>query len=578
MKSLKQIKQSIKNAPKGLSSLKVALLGDTATQFLSLAIRGLAIDHGYRLDFFEADYNQVERLIEDPSSELYQFNPKYIIIFQSTHKWAELHSKRSSSKQITLAEERLRFVRETCIKNSNSKIIYCNYPEIGDSIFGSYANKVESSFNFQVRKMNYELMILSQNLPNLFICDLAEWQNKIGRDQAFIGSIYSTTEIILSLDHTPSVAQRLIDIIMAAEGHVKKCVILDLDNTLWGGVIGDDGLEGIQIGHGLGIGKIFSEFQHWLKKLKERGLILCVCSKNTESIAKEPFEKHPDMVLRLEDITIFMANWKTKVENIHTIQKTLNIGFDSMVFLDDNPFERNMVREHIPGITVPDLPEDPSEYLEYLYGLNLFEIATYSEEDHSRTKQYQIEAERLLYSNKFENEADYLNSLNMTSEVLEFNKFNTPRIAQLSQRSNQFNLRTIRYTESDITNIINDRNNQGFSFSLKDKFGDHGLIGVVLLNRIDKDTLFVDSWFMSCRVLNRTMENFTLNQIINWAKQRGFKTLIGEYIPTAKNQLVKNHYLNLGFKEAPERGASFFVQDVTQYIYKETYIRKYEKR
>ena len=229
-------------------------------------------------------------------------------------------------------------------------------------------------------------------------------------------------------------------------------MILDLDNTTWGGIIGDDGMENIQIGS-LGIGKAFSEFQYWIKKLKNRGIIVAVCSKNTESVAKEPFEKHPDMVLRLSDISVFIANWDNKVDNIRQIQSILNIGFDSMVFLDDNPFERNIVRENIPEICVPELPEDPANYLEYLYGLNLFETVSFSNEDSARTKLYQIEAERAKVQKKFTNEDDFLKNLEMVSVIEPFNKFNTPRMAQLSQRTNQFNLRTIRYSEADIERI-----------------------------------------------------------------------------------------------------------------------------
>jgi FkbH-like protein len=235
-------------------------------------------------------------------------------------------------------------------------------------------------------------------------------------------------------------------------GKFKKCVVLDLDNTVWGGIIGDDGLENIQVGS-LGIGKAFTEFQYWVKKLKNRGVIVAVCSKNTESVAKEPFEKHPDMVLKLDDIAVFIANWENKVDNIRKIQQILNIGFDSMVFLDDNPFERNMVRENIPGLLVPELPEDPAEYLEYLYTLDLFETVSYTDNDAERTRQYQIEAQRITLFEKFTNEDDFLESLNMVSVVESFSKFNIPRVAQLSQRSNQFNLRTIRYTEADLEHI-----------------------------------------------------------------------------------------------------------------------------
>jgi FkbH-like protein len=282
-------------------------------------------------------------------------------------------------------------------------------------------------------------------------------------------------------------------------------------------VIGDDGLEGIQLGHGLGIGKAFTEFQMWVKKLKQRGIILCVASKNNEDTAKEPFLHHPDMILRLDDIAVFQANWETKVDNIRTIQRILNIGFDSMVFLDDNPFERSMVRDNIPGITVPELPEDPGLYLEYLYSLNLFETASYSQADKDRTKQYQVEAQRVSLAKTFHNEADFLKSLAMVSTVEGFTRFNTPRVAQLSQRSNQFNLRTVRYTEEDIARLAADPTVIDLSFTLEDKFGDNGLIAVIIMRPQDADTLFVDTWFMSCRVLKRGMENFTLNTMVRVA-------------------------------------------------------------
>ena len=427
-----------KNTKKDLSifpAIKVSIIGDTATQFLTTAVRGMGVERGYRIDIFEAEYNQVERQFMDPTSDLYQFDADFIIVFQSTHKLCEHHSFLSQERQAMLAEDRLQFVSDICTNPSlaGKKIIYFNYPEIEDTIFGSYANKVDSSFTYQVRKLNYELMHLSQQFQNLFICDIAGLQNKLGRDQMFAANVYTSTEMVLSIDALPYVASRVMDIVCAIKGQFKKCVILDLDNTVWGGVIGDDGLEGIQLGHGLGIGKAFTEFQMWVKKLKQRGIIICVASKNNEETAKEPFEKHPDMVLKLDDIAVFQANWETKVDNIRTIQQILNIGFDSMVFLDDNPFERNMVRENIPGITVPELPEDPADYLEYLYSLNLFETASYSNLDKDRTKQYQVEAQRVSLSKTFNNEADFLKSLNMVSVVSGFTKFNIPRVAQLSQ-------------------------------------------------------------------------------------------------------------------------------------------------
>lgn len=571
MLSFKDLKRNLKRDITLMPTIKVALLGDTATQFLATAIKGWGVEFGYAIDLYEAEYSQVELQLTNPMSELHQFAAQYIVVFQSTHKWGEYHSLLSTEKQSHLADERLDFIRKICA-TTDSKIIYFNYPEIEDGVFGSYTNRVESSFTYQVRKMNYELMLLSTQTPNLFICDVAGLQNKIGRDKLFDPVLYTTTEMILTLDAIPQVGKRVMDIIAAVQGKFKKCIILDLDNTLWGGVIGDDGLEGIQLGHGLGIGKAFTEFQMWIKKLKKRGIIVCVCSKNNEDIAKEPFEKHPDMVLRLDDISVFMANWETKVDNIRQIQQILNIGFDSMVFIDDNPFERNIVMENIPDIIVPDMPEDPALYLEYMYSLNLFETGSYSTEDKSRTLQYQLQAERVAFSKTFTNETDFLKSLDMVSTVEAFTKFNIPRVAQLSQRSNQFNLRTIRYTETEVEAMAKDSSFIPLTFTLRDRFGDNGLIAVVIMREQDAETLFVDTWFMSCRVLKRGMENFTLNKMVAVARKHGYHRIIGEYLPTPKNAMVRNHYPDLGFVSMKGANTTQYILNVDEYVEIKCYI------
>jgi FkbH-like protein len=240
-----------------------------------------------------------------------------------------------------------------------------------------------------------------------------------------------------------------------------------------------------------------------------------------------------------------------------------------MVFLDDNPFERNIVRENIKDITVPELPEDPAEYLEYLYQLNLFETISFSNEDAERTRQYQVEAKRTVLKKSFANEDDFLKSLNMVSLVEPFNKFNTPRVAQLSQRSNQFNLRTVRYSEGEIEIMASDKDVLSFTFTLEDKFGDNGMICVIILKKENDSTLFIDTWLMSCRVLKRGMENFVLNMITSAAKDKGYTALKGEYIPTPKNEMVKDHYSNLGFQVSGE----FWTLNVLDYIPKKNFIK-----
>jgi FkbH-like protein len=255
-----------------------------------------------------------------------------------------------------------------------------------------------------------------------------------------------------------------------------------------------------------------------------------------------------------------------------------------MVFLDDNPFERNLVRENIPQICVPELPEDPALYLDYLYSLNLFETVSFSGEDAKRTEQYQKEAERVALQESFTNEDDFLKSLNMLSDTKPFDSFSTPRVAQLSQRSNQFNLRTVRYTEEDIKRISESENYLTLSFTLEDKFGDNGLICAIILEKQDKNLLgfenltglplFIDTWFMSCRVLKRGMENYTLNAIVELAKANGFGTIIGEYIPTAKNEMVREHYKNLGFEPMNIEGQNLYFLNIEDYIKKECFIEK----
>ncbi|CAN5447871.1 HAD-IIIC family phosphatase [soil metagenome] len=571
MQTFNQLKKNLKNDYSGFKKIKIAVLGDSATQFLSQAIRGSGYDLGLNQEIFEADFNQIERQIFDPTSELYSFTPDIILIFYSSHKLLAQYNKLPLADAERIAEEQMDLIEkitEALWLQTTAKILYYNYNEIDDGVFGNYAGKVPSSFLFQLRKLNYELMLFASRHANFFIVDISSIQNQFGKHTFFQSSVYINTEMVLSIDILPVVAAKTTRLINSLSGNFKKCLILDLDNTLWGGIIGDDGIENIQLGS-LGIGKAFTEFQYWIKKLQRRGIILAVCSKNTESVAKEPFEKHPDMVLKLSDIAVFVANWENKADNIKQIQTILNIGFDSIVFLDDNPFERNMVRDNITGITVPELPEDPAEYLEFLYTLDLFETTSFSSGDAERTRQYQVEAERTVMQKTFTNETDFLKNLDMVSDVEPFNKFNTPRVAQLSQRSNQFNLRTVRYTESDIERIISDPDSFSFTFTLEDRFGDNGMICVIVLKWENANTLFIETWLMSCRVLKRGMEQFVLNSIVNFAKKEKCSFLKGEYIETAKNEMVKNHYPALGF----EASGNYWLLNVDSYNTRECFIK-----
>ncbi|MDE6098640.1 MAG: HAD-IIIC family phosphatase [Muribaculaceae bacterium] len=547
MKTFQELKKLAKNIPDKLPAIRLAVLGDSATQLLCTALKGMAAERGYRLDIWEADFNQIELQILNPESEYSRFDPDFTIVFHATAKLLQQYDSLMPGEKACLAQKRMELIR-TIAESAKGKLIYFDYPEINDNIFGSYGLRLENSFIFQLRKLNYMLCEFASKHPGFYICGISDIQNRLGRRNTFDANIYISTEMVLGINSLPYIASRAVDIIAAAKGKFRKCIILDLDNTLWGGIVGDDGWEGIQIGHGLGIGKAFSEFQSWIKKLKERGIILAVCSKNNESTAMEAFEKNPEMILRPDDFAMFVANWNNKADNIRHIQHTLNIGFDSMVFIDDNPFERDIVRQNIPDICVPEMPEDPAEYVDFLSALNLFETTSYSSEDAARNSQYRSEALRSSAQQQFTNEDDFLKSLQMKATTEEFNPFNTPRVAQLTQRSNQFNLRTVRYNEDDIRAIAGNRDRFAtFAFSLNDKYGDNGLISVVILEKKDSETLFIDTWLMSCRVLKRGMERYVTNEIVRYAAENGFKRIIGEYIPSAKNKMVEEHYPSLGF-------------------------------
>ena len=570
--SYNELIKNLKNNIESFKTLHIAVISDSASQHYSKALCSALVTQHLNAVIWEADYNSVDASIFGERSELYQRHFDYIVIFPSAHKLNKEFTRHLQKSKF--ADEKIDHISNLVsllTERTKSRIIFINFQELNDGIFGNYANKTEDSFLYQIRKLNFELMRLAVQQSNLFIADAQSLCMSRGASEVFDPKLYIHADLIYSLDFLALLAHTTSQIISAIQGNFKKCVIVDLDNTLWGGIIGDDGIENIEIGD-LGLGKAYTALQTWLLGLKNRGILLAVCSKNTESVAKEVFEKHPGMTLRLSDIAVFAANWETKVDNIRFIQSLLNIGFDSMVFLDDNPFERGFVKTNIPDITVPELPEDPAEYLFYLQSLNLFETAGVSGEDSKRTQKYQEESGRMKLLKSFANEDEFLNSLNMVATVSPVDNFTRPRVAQLTQRSNQCNLRTVRYTDEDILKMMNNPEFLTLTVSLSDSYGDYGLISAVFLEKKSGNSLFIDTWIMSCRVLKRGVEAFLLNEIVSLATVEGFRFIEGEYLPTAKNGIVKDHYIQLGFD--PLAGSGRYRLDVETYKKKKTFIRK----
>ncbi|MCE7995956.1 MAG: HAD-IIIC family phosphatase [Roseivirga sp.] len=530
-------------------TVRVAVLANHASQFLTKSVQYQAKINNLNIELYEADYNQIQSTIVNPNSEMYAFKPDYVYISHSARKLIPRFYGLDAAGKRAFASEfvsELGSLVDLLASRAGCQVIVSNLEEIDDSVFGSLGSTTVSSLLYQLRVINTQLRTLCMENRYLHLADVQSLILRKGYEQAFSPQQYITADLTFSTDFTVLLGEQLVQLLKAFTGDIKKCLILDLDNTLWGGIIGDDGLENIQLGD-LGIGKAFSDLQKWAKQLKNRGIILAVCSKNQEMLAKEPFEKHPDMALSLDDIAVFVANWSNKADNIRYIKEVLNIGYDSMVFLDDNPAERDIVKGELPEVSVPDLPGDPAEYLPFLMNLNLFETISYSENDSDRTRQYQEEAKRKALSKSFTDMSGFLDSLDMKGTFEPFSDFDIARIAQLTQRSNQFNLRTVRYTDSEIADIREGENSIGFSVKLSDKFGDYGLISVLIGRKQSEEELFIDTWIMSCRVLERGVEKYVLNRLVDEVKKLGFKSIVGEYLPTRKNGLVKDHYHNLGF-------------------------------
>ena len=530
--------------------MKIFILGNYTTVFLKNELEKNIKKLNFDCQIKNADYDSIDFNILDSNSDLYNFNPDILIWHESTLKIRDIFYNVSELEKATFSENYLNklnnYLNILFTKLPRCRVVYANHTLLfNDKIYGNFGLKIESSWQYQIIKLNYLLNNLALSSSNLFLVDSSKPIYN-GHFETINFSLYINADLHFTLDYFDFLSKQYVNIILSLFGKSKKCIILDLDNTLWGGVIGDDGLNGIEIGD-FGIGKAYSKLQTWLKELSNRGIILVVCSKNNEDIAKEPFIKHNEMILKLDDIALFVANWNNKADNIRYIQNQLNISFDSMVFIDDNPAEREIVTKYLPDILVPDLPKDPSEYLPFLIDLNLFETINFSKNDSLRTKQYIDNFKRNLHLANLTNMDEYLDSLRMKILVQSFNENNIDRISQLTLRSNQFNLTTKRYTVSDIRSLINNPNYITYSVNLSDKFGDYGLISLVILKKQDK-IVTIDTWLMSCRVLKRTVEHFLMNHIVSELIENDYEELEGEYIPTEKNSLVFDLLSDLGME------------------------------
>jgi FkbH-like protein len=564
------IRESKKMGPAACSkTLRLAILGDCATQYLIPLLKALFVRNRISPEIYAGEYDTVSQEVCDNNSPLYAFGPEAVVILSSTGALrVKYHESRLNPadfiEQIT--EQMVRdwkAVKERC----PAAVIANNFVLPYERIFGNYEQTAQESFYNVVVELNRRLIETARAHNNVLLNDMEFTASYLGRRRWFDEKLWALCKAFCSFECLPYVAQNIVDITRCLKGiGIIKCVVLDLDDTLWGGTIGDDGLEGIRLGH-LGDGESYTAFQHYLLALKKRGIALAVCSHNDPKIAVRPFREHPEMVLKESDISVFIANWTNKADNIRAIQETLNIGLDSIVFLDDNAFERNLVRKCLPEVVVPDLPDDSANYVKALSEINLFEAVSFSDEDRRRASMYSEQVKRQAIQSRFANTEDYLRSLNMRIALTRFDSFQLPRIAQLILRSNQFNLTTKRYSEAECEHFMREPACFPFYVTLKDDLGDSGLISAVIL-LLKNDAIEIDEWIMSCRVLLRGVEEFTMNSIVAYARKNGLKSIVGQYIPTPKNGMVREFYGRFGFEKVSEdgQGACQWRLDVKDYV------------
>jgi FkbH-like protein len=562
-----------KNLTKDYSAFpkaKIALLSDQAAQYPAQALRAVAYEYRIDAEIYEAPFDSVEQEALNPASGLYALDPDVVVMFPASENIRAKYYDTNPKQRAGYGDaEALRWLSaaDSIADKSSARVILCNLPEIDDGLYGSYAASYPLSLLAVLRSINNGFSAGAEARRGVGLVNIASVAAAEGLRHAFDDRMHYLSSSSFSQDFLCAAMDRVMSYVSALRGNVKKCLITDLDNTLWGGVVGDIGIENIEVG-GLGLGKAYIDIQLWIRELSRRGIAVCVCSKNDEKTAKEPFIAHPDMKLRLDDIAVFKANWQDKAQNIREIAEALNIGYDSMVFIDDAPAERESVRSQLPDVTVPELPADATFVLSFLQSKNLFETTSLSSEDTKRTGMYRDAGKREAAKGRAVSIEDYLRGLGMRCAIKPFDKYSTPRVAQLTQRTNQFNLRTKRYAESDIEQFASDDACITMAMSLSDTYGDYGIIAAAILRETSDKTMFLDTWLMSCRAVKKGVEEFFFNAIVAAATKRGCDIIEAEYIPTAKNGPVKNLLAEMGFKDK----AGVMTLAVSEYEPKETFV------
>src|SRR5579859_1388203 len=537
-----------------LVPFKLAVLSNSTIDMIVPALVASAARCGVALEVIQPSYDQVAQEALTPDSKVNSSKPDAVLLaldYRALPLKLSLGDPDGSSATVQGAFGYLQALRNGIKANSNAVCIFQTFAAPVESLFGSLDRALPGTLRSLIDGINRELAeyVLGSGDVLLDVAGLAE---TVGLANWHDTQLWNMGKFSFSDELIPLYADHVARKVAAIRGKSGKVLVLDLDNTVWGGVIGDDGLEGIKIAQGDATGEAHLAVQRLALDLRARGIVLAVSSKNTDEVARTPFERHPEMLMKLDHIAVFQANWNDKATNIQAIAEELSLGLDAMVFLDDNPVERGLIRRLLPQVAVPELPEEPAFYARTLTAAGYFEAITFAAEDLKRAGFYQDNARRLNLQKQVGGVDAYLASLDMTITFQPFDATGRARIVQLINKSNQYNLTTRRYTDPEVLEAENDPEVFTLQVRLADTFGDNGMISVVICRALDAATWEVDAWLMSCRVLGRRVEHMVLREILDHARAAGVRTLRGTYIPTERNKLVVDHYAKLGFQKTGE--------------------------
>jgi len=573
LNQLTRLARSIARLKKGgatlqpLLPIRLALLSNATIQMLAPALVASAARHGFDLELLHPPYGQVAQEALDTGSSINRARPD-AVLFALDHRALALDpcpgDRDAAEATVQRALDYYRQLSDGIKQGCDALCIFETLAAPPEALFGSLDRALPGTLRNLIDRINAELATFASSTGNVLL-DTAAIAETVGLAAWHSPTLWNLAKLPFADEFIPLYAEHVARTLAAIRGKSRKVLVLDLDNTLWGGIIGDDGIANIRIAQGDPVGEAHLALQRMALELRRRGVVLAVCSKNTDEVARRPFLQHPEVLLKLEHIAVFQANWNDKATNLRAIAEELSLGLESLVFLDDNPMERGLVRSLLPQVAVPELPDDPAGYARTLAAAGYFEAIAFAEEDRRRADYYQENARRASLMSQVGGVEAYLASLGMTITFHPFDAAGRARIVQLINKSNQYNLTTRRYTEHEVFAAEADPSVFTMQVRLEDIFGDNGMISVVICRpAVELAAWEIDTWLMSCRVLGREVEHVVLRQLIEHARHDGVRKLIGRYLPSERNAIASGHYAKLGFVKVQQEpcGASLWERSV----------------